>query len=142
MSASAIADALVTMLNAASVVGIGTTKKTTYELLETTASAAAIVKWRSFNSNPSSFGSPCDRTNTWNFEIKCFIRDLNDPGSATTKIWTLTDKILNCIASDNTIQGTCDMVNRISGDHDPEALFNINGATWLTFTINCEVVEL
>jgi len=142
MSASAIADALVTMLNASSAIGIGTTKKTTYELLETTASAAAIVKWRSFNSNPSSFGAPCGRRNTWNFEIKCFIRDTNDPGSATTKVWILTDKILNCIADDNTLLGTCDMVNRVYGEYDPETLFNVNGATWITFSINCEAVEL
>jgi len=54
----------------------------------------------------------------------------------------LTDKILNCIADDNTLLGTCDMVNRVYGEHDPETLFNVNGATWITFSINCEAVEL
>ena len=93
-----------------------------------------MVKWRSLDSIPSSFGGN-NYTDVWTFEIKCLIRDTGDPYLATNRVWSATDKILSCFQSDYTIQGTCDCISKMTGNHDPEQLLSVNGVTWLPFSI-------
>lgn len=133
-SSSAIADALVTMLGSASVLGTNTVSKSGYELLESAASSATVIKWRNFTSRPSNFGGN-SYSDTWEFEIKTFIRDYGDPHLALNRVWSATDKVITCLKSDYTIQGTCDDVVRITGNYDPESLLVVGGATWLPFSI-------
>ncbi len=142
MSASAIADGLVTNLSAASVFGNGCVSKTSYQILESSACQAAIVQWARLKSEAITFGDPRDRQRTWNFIVECYLRDLGDPVQLLTRVWSLTDTVIASIESDETLQGTCDEVNTITGAHDSKSALNIGGATWLTFDLNLEAIEL
>jgi len=141
MSASAIADGLVTMLSAASVFGSGNVAKNSYQILETSTGSCAVVQWTRLISNPMTFGDPRSRQRTWNFQIRCFVRDTGDPNAVLNRVWSATDGIIACLESDDTIQNTAQSLNSISGTRDPESAFTVGGATWLPFDIGIEVNE-
>ena len=111
-------------------------------MLETSTGSCAVVQWIRLVSMPSSFGMPRDRQRTWNFQIRCFVRDTGDPNAVLNRVWSATDGILACLDSDDTIQGTADAINSISGARDPESAFTVGGATWLPFDMTAEIVEL
>ncbi|MFA6016436.1 MAG: hypothetical protein WC742_15365 [Gallionellaceae bacterium] len=142
MSASAIADGIITNLSAASVFGTGRVSKTSYQILESSACQAAMVHWTRLRSTPSAFGNPRDRERTWNFNIECFLRDTGDPIQLKTRIWSLTDTVIASLESDDTLQGTCDSLSEIAGTHDPKSGLDVGGARWLTMDFNVEVTEL
>ncbi len=142
MSASAIADGLINNLSAASVFGGSNVSKNSYQVLETSCCQAAVIHWTRLTSEPVTFGDPRDRQRTWNFVIECYLRDTGDPVQLLTRVWSLTDTVLASIESDETLQGTCDEMNTITGSRDSKSALTIGGATWLTFDLNLEAIEL
>ena len=139
-SCSAIADAIVSMLASSSVLGSGAVSKAGYELLESAASAAAMVKFRGFYMQPSNFGIAFSER--WDFEIRCFVRYYGDPQFATNRTWTVTNNVVNCLKSDPTLQNTVDTVNSIEGNTNPEETLTIGGATWLPVTMRLSALIL
>jgi hypothetical protein len=142
MSASAIADGLLTNLSAASVFGSGNVSKNSYQILESSCCQAALIHWTRLISKPTTFGNPRDRERIWNFNIECFLRDTGDPIQLKTRIWSLTDTVIASLESDDTLQGTCDSLGEIAGTHDPKSGLDVGGARWLTMDFNVEVTEL
>ena len=140
MSASAIADGLVTLLSAASVFGAGNVSKNSYQVLETSTGSCVVVQWTRLTSRAMTFGNL--RHRVWNFQLRCFIRDTGDAGAVLNRVWTATDGILACLESDDTIQGTAKEIDDISGTRDPEGAFvTPGGGTWLPVEFNVAVVE-
>ncbi len=142
MSASAIADGIISNLSAASVFGTGNVSKSSYQILESSACQAAMVYWTRLTSEPATFGNPRDRDHIWSFTVECYLRDTGDPVQLLNRVWSLTDTVIASLESDDSLQGTCDALNTITGAHDSKSALNIGGATWLTFDLNLEVVEL
>lgn len=138
-STSAIADTLVTMFSAASQFGPGNASKDSYQALETSTGSCMLVKWTRYQGQPMTFGSNQPRQ-TWNFNLKCYLRDTGDPSVVLGKVWTATDNIINCLADDATLLGVVDDVINVSATHDPETAYTVGGATWLTLEFNVEPI--
>jgi len=142
MSASAIADGLVTMLSAASVFGPGMVSKNSYQILETTSGSCAVVQWSGLTSRRTSMGGAgANRNRWWNFQIRCFIRDTNQPTAVMNRVWSATDLVLSTLESDESINGTAEELEEVIGIRDPETAFTVGGATWLPFTMTARILE-
>ena len=139
--ASAIADGLVTLLSAASMFGSTGVSKDSYQVVET-STCSAVVRFVGLHSEAVGFGRPPDRQRTWQFNIKCYVRDLGDPQSTINRVWLCADKVVSCLESDDTIQGTADRVDNIDVTHNPERAETTGGGTWLTLEVVPNIVEL
>lgn len=139
MSGSAIADALVTMLSATSVLGSGNVSKSSYQVLEIASTCSAVVQWTRLRTEQNTFGGSHKRI--WDMDIHAFIRDTNDPVAAVNNVWSITDKIVACLDADPTLLGTCVDTGLLNGNRDPEQAYVVSGATWLPFHITLETQE-
>jgi hypothetical protein len=142
VSASAIADGLVTLLSAASVFGSANVTKDSYQVLESSACACAVVQWSGFSSGRMTHGGAGgDRRRVWSFQVRCFIRDTGQPEALLRRTWIATDKFVSAIESDPTIQDTADDLGDITGYHDPERVYSVGGATWAPITFTAQITE-
>ena len=139
-SASAIADALVTMLSAASVFGSGNVNKNSYKVLETAACSAAVISLNSVRSVAVAFGN--DRERTWSMGINAYIKDTGDPSDALNRVFNIADKVVACLDADDTILGTIDKVTNISITRNENKFTQAGGSVWLPVDIVVELTEL
>lgn len=140
-SSSAIADALVTMFSAASLFGPGNVAKNSYKILETSTGSCLTVQWVRYNSTPLTFGTPMSGRKTWSFSLKCWVRDTGNPTAAVERVWKATDNIVSCLAADDTLQDTVDLIGSINAFRDPELAITIGGATWLPFEFTFDAIQ-
>jgi len=137
-SASAIADGFLANIGAASVLGPTNVSKNTYQVLESAASAACVVRWQNFTSRPVQFGD-FDAEDTWTFQLRLYLRDTGDAVALLNRTWTVPQKIIDSLRSDNTIQGTCIKINSIDANQ-PDDMVEAGGHTWLIIPIGCTLV--
>jgi hypothetical protein len=142
MSASAIADAIVTNLSAASVFGAGGVSKSSYRVLESMSGSCAVVSFADMMARPVTFGSPRKFDSDWTLEVTIFIKDTGDPSALLNKVFTATDGTLASLRSDDTLQGTSDGIVQISGGFEPGRAVETGGFTWLPVTFRVVVREL
>lgn len=138
-SASPIADALVTILSAASVLGSQAVSKDDYQVLMS-ASVAAVVDWSNLIGQAMTWGS--DLRYEWNFRISVFIRDTGDPASVKRSVWTTGDKLVTAFRDNQTLLDTVQQITSISMERTPGMTFTLpNGDTWMPIDVNVRVVE-
>jgi len=131
ISASAIGDALVTMLSAPSVFGAGHVADDDWSVVST-ATCTAMVEWTNFRAMPTAFGNPPPLEVDWRVMVYIFVRDTGDPVSCKRNLVKATDLVLSTIAADATLQGTVEGVPEISGARDPLNVYTVqSGETWL-----------
>ncbi len=128
MSGSAIADAIITMLSAASAIGIDAVSKD-YKVLETTGASCCVVNWLGFNEKRITFGG--DDEIIWTHIIHGFAKDEGDANAALQRVIAFPDTILTTLRSDDTLLGTVEKIVAIRGNRDPELAIRAGGATWL-----------
>ena len=137
-SASAIADGFLANIGAASVLGPTNVSKNTYQILESAASAACVVRWQNFTARPEQFG-PLDTRDTWQFQLRLYLRDTGDAVALLNRTWTVPQKIIDSLRSDSTVQGTCIQITSIEATQ-PDDLIEAGGHTWLLIPIGCMVI--
>jgi hypothetical protein len=135
-TASAIKDAAITNLSAASVIG-GEQVSTNYSVMESTAACCAVVNVIGFVSNPMTFGN--NRRGTATLLIEAKLKDTGDPVSLMNNTHSFMDKIIASLESDDTLQGTVEGIERIEATRDPNIAETIGGATWLPIDITVEM---
>ena len=140
MSASAIADALVTMLSATSALGTGSVA-TNYSVLESSSGSCAVVGWTGFTSNPDTFGDPRERSCQWTMLIQGFVKDEGDPVATMNRVLATVDTIQAVINSDDTLQGTVEETLQLRGDRDPDTAVLTGGMTWLPLRVEVDCQE-
>lgn len=139
MSASAIADGIITQLSATSALGSGAVD-TNYHVLERiSACAAAVVSWNRFEEHDITFGGSGETM--WTFSAEGFVKDTGDPDTATTGVQACADTIISAVRTDKTLQGTCEEVTAIRGSHTPGEYLVTGGATWLPIRVEIDVRE-
>ncbi len=139
MSGSAIADALVTMLGAASAFGSTAVGKD-YSVLERSSGSCCVVTWRRFTSVESTYGGG-SHDRQWTHSIQGFIKDLGDPISLLGRVLTFSDTILNVIEHDGTLQGTVNSVNQVNAARDLNAAVQAGGAFWIPIFVDVVSTE-
>lgn len=140
-SASAVADGFVTLLGAASCLGSGnvpvdSVSKSSYAVLETAASAACVVAWTSYGSQPQR-GT---RHQMWNFQLRLFVRDLGNPIQTLERSFSVPQLVIDTIESDLTVQGTAVEIQNIAMTNTPGDVWETGGQFWLHFPISVQVL--
>ena len=131
MSASAMADALVTMLSAASVFGPNMVTKEDYSVLDICSGSCAVINVGGLASEPATFGTPSGRERVWEFRIDTWIKDTGDPFIMRTRVLSLTNLVLTTLESDETLQGTAFDVGRIAMRYDPtSSIYKYGSRLW------------
>lgn len=141
MSASAIADGLVTVLASASVLGSGAVSRNSYQVLESASDSAAVVSWLSLRSRPQAFGDPRARQREWTFQVELFTKDLGDPAAAMDRQLAAMDKVVQAIESDDTLQDTAEASGEVRISREVGTVRNYAGAAWLYASLEVDVSE-
>ncbi len=139
-SSSAIADALITMLSAASVFGTNMVTKNDYSVLEKAAGSCATITWTNLKSVAVAFGN--DRERSLTMRVDVFVRDTSNPIEVLNNVYTAGDVAVTCLEADDTLQGTVNMVDAIQATRNPDRFVQAGGVTWLPVEILVEVTEL
>lgn len=139
MSASTIADALVTMLSAASSFGTTAVSKD-YGVMDTCSGSCCVVTWRGLTSVQATFGPNWDRT--WVHTIHGFVKDTNDQQALMGRAISFIDNVRDVIESDPTLQGTVNNVQNITARRDVGAAVRSNaGMTFLPIMVDITSIE-
>lgn len=134
-TASAIRDACVTNLSAASCIGPNQVSNN-YAVMESVAACCAVVNVIGFISNPMTFGNNRRGTATILAELK--LKDTGDPVTLMNNVPALTDKVIQSLESDDTLQGAVQGIERIEAVWDPNIAETIGGATWIPVDLTVE----
>jgi len=131
ISGSAIGDALVTMLSAASVFGPGRVADDDWSIIEH-SEKSAVVELVGFTAQMHTFGVPADFEVTWNHVIYIYVRDTGDAPAVKRNQIAIIDRVLGTILADDTLQGTVEKLTNVTGARDPTSIFTIpSGESWL-----------
>lgn len=136
-TASAIKDAFLTNLGAASVLG-SQNVSTTYDVMETTSACCCIVSWQDYQNTAMTFGN--QRNEIWAFLLEAKVKDLGDPHQLTLNTFTVIDKIISTLKTDDTLQGTAMGIGRVTANRVPGEAETVGGATWLPIDVIVEVL--
>lgn len=130
MSASAITDALIDNLSAASVIGacqVGTH----WAILETTSGCCAVINFSVLESNRWAMNNQHERLYT--HEITYFVKDTSGNAKIIERqTQGLIDTSVCSLESDPTLQGAENIreLGQITVSHDPKTVAEMGGATW------------
>ena len=141
MSASAIGDALVSILGAASAFGPGSVA-THYGVLESSSGSAVVIQWTGIESHKDQFGQATNERN-WIMTLDMFAKDLGDPIALSNKLSSCIDILLTTMESNNTINATAEWTGAIRANRPmpPEGIFEAGGATWFRMPVEIDVRE-
>lgn len=139
MSGSAITDALITMLGAASAFGSDAVAKD-YSVMERSSGSCCVITWKRFNSTAVTFGGVANDRH-WTHTIQGFVKDLGDPISLLNRVVGFGDKVLDVIEHDDSLQGTVATVDRVECGRDLNAGVQAGGAQWVPIFIDVQSTE-
>lgn len=141
MSASAICDALATMLSAASAFGSGNADSH-YGILESSSGSAVVIQWASLTSRVDQFGR-ASHERMWTIALDMFNKDTGDPIAVGNRNKACIDTLVTCLEGDDTIQGTGEWTGIIRANRPlpPEGIFEAGGANWFRIDTQIDVVE-
>lgn len=137
-TASAIKDALITNLGAASVFGSNQVA-THYHVMEQTSACCCVIRWAGYNNEAMTFGN--NRTAQWDFVAEIKLKDTGDPYSLMNNSFGLIDTVISSLKSDDTLQGQCKAIGAVSATRaEPGTFDEAGGAMWLPIDVNIEVL--
>lgn len=140
MSASAIADALETMLSAASVFGDGNVTIGDYKVLETTSACCAVIEWSAYDSEATAFGGG-NRERAWIHQVAAFVKDRGNPVALAAGVLSTVDMVIDCLDADDSLQGTVESVDGVRASRDLREALTVGGMAWLPVFIDIETTE-
>ena len=141
MSASAIADGFVTMLSAASCLGVGAVSKEDYGVIERVATCCLVIEGFRLESNVVAFGSPPDRERLWTFLMTGYSKDTGDGKAAMNRTYGIVDAVVAAVESDPTVQGTGEDAGVVAATREPGEAYIVGNVTFLPVHIDVEVKE-
>lgn len=140
MSASAIADGIVTMLTATSAFGTNGAA-THYRVLESQSASCCVVSWRGLRMIPHTFGDPPDTERIWTFLIETFSKDTGNPLDVLSRTKSCISAVADVMAGDDTIQGTAENMPEMRAEKLPRLGLVIGGATWIPMDVEVDIRE-
>ena len=141
MSASAIADAYVTMLGAASVFGSGNVTKGDYGVLNRASGSCCVVEWSFLDGGPATVGGG-DPEHEWTHELALFVRDSGDTARTAERTLTAIDAVVGCLMADQSLQGeAAGNLQGIRADRAPREAIEVGGHRWLPIFVEVTSLE-
>ena len=135
-TAQEIADAIVANLSAASALGDRISK--TYDIIGRRDQWAAIVELRGCEKFPHQFGQ---FATSWTFDVVAYVMDTGNPLDVMNRILEVTDKAVQSLESDPTLQGTVDRLSSVTVDREPGEAFEVRGRLWVPVRISITAVS-
>jgi hypothetical protein len=126
-TASAINEAWLTNLSAASVFGEGQVSND-YGVMESTSACCCIVNPVGYVWEAMTFGN--NRRNAWQWLLEVKVKDQGDSGQLNRNAIAITDKVLATLQSDDELQGTVREIGAVEMSRDPKVLEEIQGHVW------------
>lgn len=136
-TASALKDALITNLSAASVFGPGQVANT-YDVMELTSGCCCIVNWQDYQNEAMTFGN--NRREAWTFLLEAKVKDQGDPFQLTENTFTVIDRIIATLKTDDTLQGEAKGIGQVAANRVPGEAETIGGMTWLPVDVLVEIL--
>ena len=133
MSASAIADALKTMLSAASAFGAQGVALDDYVVLERVSGCACVIQPVGFTNEFMTFGSAGGDRTVHEIGLECYVKDTGDPRRALAGMWQVEDLVKDVISGDRSCQGTAQSLRLSRGARLRDTYVEAGGATWLPY---------
>ena len=140
-SASAICDALITMLTSSSVLGASMASINNWGVLERASGCCAVVGFQGYKSVPATFGGGDYDTEEMYF-IHAYVKDTANVSVDLNNIQALVTTIANCIQADYSLLGTVDIVNQFTANRRPNDGLQVGGFLWLPIEMTVEVRQL
>jgi hypothetical protein len=135
-TASALKDAFLTNLSAASVLGPGQVS-TNYSVLESTSACCCVVAFRQYTGTAMAFGNPQNRL--WQFSLELFLKDTGDPVTLMNQPFAIVDKVIATLKSDDTLQGQANGIASVEANMEPGFTLDVGGATWIPIDMTVSV---
>lgn len=126
-TASAINQAFLTNLSAASVFGEGQVSND-YGVMESTSACCCVVNPIGYLWEAMTFGN--NRKNTWQWLLEVKVKDQGDPGQLNRNAIAITDKVLLTLQSDDSLQDTVMGIGAVEMSQDLRELEEIQGHAW------------
>lgn len=136
-TASAIKDALITNLSAASVFGPEQVS-TDYGVMESTSACCCVVSITSYENNAMTFGN--NRHEMYNAFLQAYIKDTGNHPQLKRDVFTVMDKMIATLKTDDELQGTAKGLGRVQIEHDPELMYSNGGPVFALVEMLVEVV--
>lgn len=131
-TASAINEAWLTNLSAASVFGSGQVAND-YSVMESTSACCCVVNPIGYTWEAQTFGNSRQISWQWLLEVK--VKDQGDPVALNKNAIWITDKVLGTIQGDDTLQGTIQGVGAVEMSQDLREIEEIQGHAWRPINI-------
>ena len=136
MSASAIADGIITIFTAASPFGAQHVTKNNYALMETSACAIVVQSIRN-QTAPYAYGRNGQWKDSRTFFLDCWLKETGNPQSDLNNLLTFQDDVEYVLRNNDTLNDTARGISEIRMERDPEAVWVYGGQQW--FRLFCEV---
>lgn len=136
-TASAIIDAFVTNLSAASVFG-SEQVSTDYDVMVSTSACCCVVSITSYENTAMTFGN--NRHDTYNAFLQAYIKDTGDHPTLKRNVFVVMDKMIATLKTDDELQGTAKGLGRVQIEHDPELMYSNGGPVFALVEMLVEVV--
>jgi hypothetical protein len=139
-SASTIADAFVTTLQAASAFG-SSGADTDFAVLERSSGSCVVVEVGDVRGIPEAFGNPSPKEYSWTFRFLVYSKDLGNAHQTRRRVLACWDTFLNAISNDDTVLGTVDRIIEIRGSKSepPEDMVEMGSTTFIQSTFEVDV---
>lgn len=134
-----MADALVTVLGAASMFGSNVSKND-FGVLDGTSSCACVVMPIGFKTEWQTFGGSKDRT--FEFRLEVYLIDTGDPQSLLDRMWFSQDSVIDCLEDFPTLLDTAQDALCKDGVHVRNAIVESGGAAYIPFDFTVQATEI
>lgn len=131
-----IVDGVITNISAASVLGACAVGKD-YSVMESAASAAAVVSYTGIRSYPATFGL---RERIATVRVELFIKDVTSPSAMMDYVSNISDRVVSSLESDETLQGTVEEVREVRATRTPGDVFSNGTVIYLPVNIEVDAV--
>ena len=128
-----VIDAVIANISAASVLSACAVGKD-YSVMESAASAAAVVSYTGMRSSSDTFST---RERLITIRCELFVKDVTSPSAMMDYVSDISDMIVSSLEDDLTLQGTVEEVREVRATRTPGDVFS-NG-TVLYLPVNIEV---
>ena len=129
-------DGVIANLSAASVLSACAVGKD-YSVMETAASAAAVVSFVGVTSIPATFGI---RERLTTIRVELFIKDVTSPSAMMDYVSNISDNVITSLESDLTLQDTVEEVREVRATRTPGDVFSNGTVIYLPVNIEVDAV--
>lgn len=131
-----VVDGVIANISAASVLSACAVGKD-YSVMETAASAAAVVSYTTARSTPATFAM---RERLVTIRVELFIKDVASPSAMMDYVSNISDAVVSSLESDFTLQDTVEEVREVRATRTPGDVFSNGTVVYLPANVEVDAV--